>query len=152
MRQHILSLLTRSFLLCLLIVSSTLAVHASSDAAPAAFEPPLRDLWTRGSERFLRQWLIAGPVQAATAEKIDASSLQPASDQPLASIEPAVRWIPHTSYSDITDLSAIVGRPTHRAGAVIDRFVFVAAPVQSATAGPMELSIGSGRPYAAWLN
>src|SRR5688572_1952787 len=44
--------------LSVLASSYVLSAHASSETNTKVFEPPLRELWTRGSERFQRQWLI----------------------------------------------------------------------------------------------
>jgi poly(3-hydroxybutyrate) depolymerase len=138
--------------LSVLASSYVLPAYASSGSKTNVFEPPLRELWVRGSERFQRQWLVAGPVAVAAAQDIDVSSLRPAVGAALSSREPAVRWSPHTSWSDITDLTTLGGRAPDTTGASIDRFVYVAASLPSATAGPMDLSIGSERPYSVWLN
>jgi predicted esterase len=142
----------RAFALGVLASSLALPAYASSETDRKTFEPPLRELWTRGSERFQRQWLVAGPVSAVAAKDLDPASLHPAAGEALTSREPAVRWAPHTAWTDVTDPNAIGGRAPESGNKPVDRFVFAAASLPSSAAGPMELSIGSERPYAVWLN
>lgn len=144
------SQLARIVALSVLVSAFALPLHASS--ASPAFEPALRDLWTRSSERFQRQWLIAGPLDAAAAETLEPAALRPAAGDALHSSKPDVRWVPHTSWGDVTDLNTIGNRAPESSASPVDRFVFVAASLPSATARRMELSIGSERPYSVWLN
>lgn len=122
------------------------------DSRTPTIEPPLRALWTRGSERFQRQWLIAGPVDAAAAAAIDPVSLRPEPGQPLDEQMPHVRWTAHTSWGDITDLTPIVAPTPLASERRVDRFVFVAASIPRKQADSLELAIGSERPYSVWLN
>src|SRR5690606_3598577 len=110
----------------------------------------LRDLWARGSERFQRQWLVAGPIAASVGSGIDPASLRLAPGEALTASDGSIRWAPHTSWSDVIDLNTIGNRAPGETN--VDRFVFAAAAIKSAEAGPMELSIGSERPYSVWLN
>src|SRR5690606_41750743 len=77
------SQLARIVALSVLVSAFALPLHASS--ASPAFEPALRDLWTRSSERFQRQWLIAGPLDAAAAETLEPAALRPAAGDALHS-------------------------------------------------------------------
>ncbi len=126
-------------------------VYASSELPPSAVEPALRDLWTGGSERFHRQWLIAGPVNASVDASIDPASLKPAVGEPLTERDPSVRWAAHTAWTDITELSSIPGRAVKTDDSV-DRYVYVAGSFKRQTASSEELSIGSERAYSLWVN
>jgi hypothetical protein len=66
---------SRVFALSVLVSSFSIPAYSSAADAPTEFEPPLRDLWVRGSERFQRQWLVAGPIAASVAADIDPASL-----------------------------------------------------------------------------
>lgn len=142
----------RLFALSVLTWSLAVPAYASSETDSKTFEPPLRELWMRGSERFQRQWLVAGPLSGADAKGLDPVSLRPLVGEALTTREPSVRWAPQTSWSDVTDLSTIGDRVPDTRDVAIDRFVFVAASLPSSTTRTMELSIGSERPYAVWLN
>lgn len=133
----------RAMLLAALL-SSALTANASSASTTERFEPALRDLWTRGSERFQRQWLIAGPVRADSAATLDPAVLQPGPGKELIEGNGQVRWAPQTSWSDVTELPAAHGREG-------EHVVFVATSIQS-SGGRADLAIGSDRGYAVWLN
>src|SRR5687768_3905576 len=85
-------LLIRAVALGALAVSLPFAVGANSGSAPGPLEPALRELWNRGSERFQRQWLIAGPIAADVAASVDPAQLTAAAGQPLTPSEPGVKW------------------------------------------------------------
>ena len=145
--------LTRfSRLIALSVLASSFSspTYASGADAPPAFEPALRDLWVRGSERFQRQWLIAGPVAASAAADIDPASLRLAPGEALTASDGSIRWAPHTSWSDVIDLNTIGNRAPQDSN--VDRVIFAAASIKSTEAAPMELSIGSERAYSVWLN
>ncbi|MFL6548498.1 MAG: prolyl oligopeptidase family serine peptidase [Povalibacter sp.] len=139
----------------LLVAFTAISALAGHDVYAAetgdSIEPPLRELWTRGSERFQRQWLIAGPVDARTAASIDPASLQPALRQPLAQGSD-VLWSMQTTWSDVTDLSVVGGRKPDLDGKPVDRFVFVAGALSFAKPGPADIAVGSERAYSLWLN
>jgi poly(3-hydroxybutyrate) depolymerase len=132
------------------VALGALAVSLSGAAQP--FEPALRDLWNRGSERFQRQWLIAGPINADVAAAIDPLQLKPTAGQQLTPREPGVKWVAQTAWSDVTDVYASPARAPETDGRAVDRFIFVASTLRNSAAGPAELSIGSERPYSVWLN
>lgn len=126
--------------------------NSSPDSSQGSFDPPLRDLWNRGSERFHRQWLVAGPVSAEVAGALDPAPFQPAAGQELSARTPGVKWVTQTSWSDVTDLNASPPRVPETDDRRVDRFVFVAGTLPSTAAGPVDLSIGSERPYSVWVN
>lgn len=142
-------LLIRAVALAVTLVG---AAQANSGPSQGSFEPALRELWNRGSERFQRQWLIAGPLSADVAASVDPLQLKPAPGQPLTSRDPGVKWAPQTSWSDVTDANTSPSQASATDGRPIDRFRFVAGTLRNSAAGPADLSIGSERPYSAWLN
>lgn len=131
------------------ILVSAIQPLAQSAAASSAddIEPALRDAWSRGSERFQRQWLIAGPASEAIAAGIDAASAQPAAGQLLADQGP--HWTPHTSWGDVIDLNEVLGRPTR---ANETRYAFGFATVSRKQPGTAELSLGMEGTLAVWVN
>jgi dienelactone hydrolase len=145
-------LLIRAVALGALVVSITSAAQTDSGPSPSPFEPVLRDLWNRGSERFHRQWLVAGPVNGDVAATLDPLQLKPAAGQQLTTSDPAVKWVAQTAWSDVTDVNESSSRAPDIDDRRVDRFVFVAGTLPSPAAGPADLSIGSERPYSVWLN
>jgi hypothetical protein len=91
---------------------------AFADAPNQSFEPPLRDLWQRGSERFNRQWLIAGPIPSQAATTVDIRSLQVAEGQPLSGEHASIRWSGHGAWTDITDLSTLAAGAISNANSI----------------------------------
>ncbi|MET0535541.1 MAG: prolyl oligopeptidase family serine peptidase, partial [Steroidobacter sp.] len=132
-----------------LAVSMACAAQTHSTPSPSEFEPALRDLWDRGSERFLRRWLIASPISADAARSIDPVQREPAAGQELAA---GIKWMPHTAWSNVTDVNVTPPRAPETDDRPVDRFVFVAGTLAQTAAGAADLSIGSQRPYSVWLN
>lgn len=132
----------------LLLFASTLASADSSGLDPVQIEPARRDLWSRGSERFHKQWLVAGALSPDEANRTDAAALEPKAGQAFATDAANVRWKAHTSWNEITDLNAIVGAPK----VAERRIAFVAGTVSRERAGAADLSIGARGPIQVWLN
>jgi poly(3-hydroxybutyrate) depolymerase len=145
-------LLIRAFALGALVLSIPCAGQASSEPSQGPFEPVLRELWNRGSERFHRQWLIAGPVAAQVASTVDPLQLEPAAGEQLTARDPGVKWATQVSWSDVTDVNTGASRAPETDGRSVDRFVFVAGTLSNSSPGPAELAIGSERAYSVWLN
>ncbi|GFE83638.1 hypothetical protein GCM10011487_56380 [Steroidobacter agaridevorans] len=131
----------------LLFVSTLWSAH-SAPLDAVEIEPARRDIWSRGSERFHKQWLIAGTLSPDVANRIDPTTLKPADGQAFDPDMANVRWRAHTSWSAITDLNPILGAPSNgdRRNAV------VAGTVSRAHAGAADLSIGAQGPITVWLN
>ena len=145
-------LFVRAATLGALGLSITAAAQTSTTALQESVEPALRQLWVRGSERFQRNWLIAGPVDAATAGGVDPGSLKPAASQAMTEKIPQVRWMANASWSDVIDLNATPPRAPETTDAPVDRFVYAATSLPGIAGGRADLSIGSERPYSVWLN
>jgi hypothetical protein len=102
-------------IVALLTIFAVGVVHAQSStpqsATPQAsqsFDPALREPWSRGPQRFQRQWLFAGPVASDAVSRIAGALALPAPGKPVSSDVPDVRWMPHTSWSDTIDLDGVV--------------------------------------------
>jgi predicted esterase len=145
-------LLIRAAVLGALAISFSSATRASSSPAQGLFEPAQRQLWERGSERFHRQWLIAGPVAAGSAAALDPPQFKPAPGQALSTRDPAAKWTTHVAWSNVIDVSTALPRAPETDGRAVDRYVFVAGTLSRPTGGRVELSIGSERGYSVWLN
>lgn len=149
--MKIINLLARACVLAVCTLASVYSDPAIADATTPRYEPALRDLWQRGSERFHRQWLIAGPIEAKNAIQLSAADLQPRAGETLSEEPTSPRWTPHTAWTDITELSTIGGRAITTADTV-DRYVFVAVILTRPQVTDADLMIGSERPYTIWLN
>lgn len=139
--------------LCALAIFAFFTLYSGVGHADAVvpLEPPLRDLWQRGSERFERQWLIAGPLQATDAMALRAGNLKPRAGDTLLEAPASPRWRAHTAWTDVVELSTIEGRAVTTTEPV-HRYVFVAAILTRENATDEDLLIGSERPYTLWLN
>jgi poly(3-hydroxybutyrate) depolymerase len=146
MRIAIPALLRR--IACALVLVTALPVLTSAQqSAPDGIEPAARLLWSRGSERFQRQWLLAGPTSSAAIAALDMTSMQPAAGQPVAPDGPV--WIPQVSWGDVTDLGTVFP-VTSATGA--DRYTLAFATIRRPQAGPAELSLGVEGAFEVWVN
>lgn len=137
--------------LLLLLVQIATAQPTSSPSAPiepAEIEPARRDLWSRGSVRFHRQWSIAGVLTPEAADKIDITTLEPAAGRSLTADLPDVRWAAHTSWGDITELNEVIGAPKDAQR----RIAFVSGVLPRERGGAAMLSLGVQGAVTVWLN
>lgn len=137
----------------LLKATLLLLVCTLCSAEPVALDPvqidaAQRELWSRGSLRFHKQWLVAGALSPDVATRIDAATLEPREGRAFSTDAAQVRWKAHTSWNEITDVNAVAGMPSDGAR----RIAFVAGTLSRAQAGAAELSIGAQGPIAVWLN
>jgi dienelactone hydrolase len=137
----------------LLLVFAQLAIAqpaspSSTETEPAEIEPARRDLWSRGSVRFHRQWSIAGVLTPEAADKIPIATLEPAAGRSLAADVPEVRWAAHTSWGDITELNEVVGAPKDARR----RVAFVSGVLPRERDGAAMLAIGVQGAVSVWLN
>lgn len=108
MRLPILALLT-------MLAASVACAKSPTPAGSAPqvsqdFDPALRQPWSRGSQRFQRQWLFAAPVAREAITRLVTVSVVPAPGQPVASDIPDVRWVPFSNWSDTIDLDEVEQR------------------------------------------
>ena len=80
-----------------------------------AFDPPMRDPWSRGDTRVLRQWLLLGPVPGT----LEVDEL--AANGGEASVHPApgdsgstIRWTPQSWGLDPTRMNEVLRSPQYR--------------------------------------
>jgi len=118
---------------------------ASNTAAAAS-----RDLWLGDEGRYLRQWLLLGPLPASLADEIakpgaatqlgspERGGEQRFSDRSVAS------WRPQGSYGDILDGFGAAGMKNGEVG-------FALASVERANAGNARLLVG-GNVLGVWVN
>lgn len=131
----------------LLLLATTWSVETVA-LDPVQIEPARRDLWSSGSERYHKQWLIAGTLSPDLANRTDVATLKPAAGQAFGADVANVRWKPHTSWGAVADLNTVVGAPANRER----RIAFVAGLVSRERAGAADLAIGAQGPLAVWLN
>ena len=90
--------------------ASTLTLLLVAGAAAATDAPaagPLRDPWSRGSSRFVRQWQLLGalPSPAATSARLP---------DPSDGGSGGRSWAPHSSFSDVLEVPDALGLPLRR--------------------------------------
>jgi poly(3-hydroxybutyrate) depolymerase len=120
-------------------------------------EPPLRDLWSRSQNRFLRQWLVLGPIarpldQDALAAAGSEASLAPAPDQTQASATGEKKWTRLVSFGNEINIASAVGSPTYRGSKAEPEVAYAYNLIHRETAGDAELSIGSEGAFRVWVN
>lgn len=147
---------TRTRAVLALITSLSISAFAGvspaiADAPTQNFEPPLRDLWQRGSERFNRQWLLAGPIPSQAANALDVPALRVQEGQPLSDQHPGIRWSGHGAWTDITDLSTLAAGEISNAAAT-DQYILVAATFKRSANSEEDLLLSSERPFATWVS
>jgi hypothetical protein len=81
----------------------------------SSFDSPMRDPWSRGDTRVLRQWLLLGPVPG----RLEVDEL--AANGGEASVHPApgdagstTRWTPQSWGLDPTRMNEVLRSPQHR--------------------------------------
>ena len=114
---------------------------------PQHFDPPQRDLWSRGSQRFQRQWLVAAPVGAGRVPSIATATEPPGPGQPVAPDLQNARWIPNTSYSDTVDLGSTLPMAVEA-----DQVAIAYAAVTRDEAGEADLLLGADGAFDLWVN
>ncbi|MEO8115503.1 MAG: prolyl oligopeptidase family serine peptidase, partial [Phenylobacterium sp.] len=124
-------------------------------APPALAQAVQRDLWIPGESRFIRQWAALGPVPGGLAEDDPALAAALASPtgvlQPTAG-EPPRRWIAQASWSDVTDLSDLLGSPRYRGRGAANEVAYATAKVVRDHDGEAELSLASDGRIEVWVN
>jgi pimeloyl-ACP methyl ester carboxylesterase len=103
--------------------TATAIVSPGQAQKPIQEVSPLRDLWSRGRDRFIRQWLLLGPLPAGPTQP--SQNGRPASEAEV-SLHPTpnmvhvlpgggqLRWTPFSSFQDVIELSGALGLPLRR--------------------------------------
>ncbi|MBO0722040.1 MAG: hypothetical protein J2P41_14545, partial [Blastocatellia bacterium] len=112
--RTVITLLALAISLILNLETSPAAAIKGQDQKPAQAVFPPRDIWTRSRDRFIRQWLLLGPLPADASPtrqgahpktEVDISS-RPTPN--LVHVLPGgreLRWSPYHSFRDAIDLS-----------------------------------------------
>jgi dienelactone hydrolase len=113
---------------------------------------PLRDPWARGSERFVRKWLVLGPVAAASAH-LDANALQPAPGSAQALSEGVTsKWTAYAAYHDTVDLLEVFPRPISRGRNADPEVAYAYTTTMRAEDGDAIVSLASDNAVQLWVN
>jgi len=131
-----------------LCASSIAAASSKVEQTPAGIEPAKRDLWSRGDARFLREWLVAGPLSVSAAQALDPARLEIEPGKPLSSQADAPRFRPHRAWGDVTTLDELFGD----APDAEPRYAFIAGTITRPHGGIADLSIGAQGALKVWLN
>jgi predicted esterase len=116
-----------------------------------------RDLWSRGDARFLRQWLVAGPVAGSLGQDssapADMGALKPAPGAAFTTgAGEDLHWLPHTSWQDTVNLAEATGARLFRGRSAPTEVAFAAAVLKREREGDAVLSVGSDGGVRVWVN
>lgn len=114
-----------------------------------------RELWTAGESRFLRHWLMLGPVPGELTADADgaASTAAPAAGQRQAF--PAGRtlaWAPQASWGDIVDVALLLTTAAYRGSHAAPERVYAFGLLHCERAADAVLSLASDSGLRVWLN
>ncbi len=116
---------------------------------PADGQGPMREPWSRGSERFVRQWLFLGPLPAGYTGV--AATVRPGPETSYSVPGGDTRrWFPSTSYGDAVDLVGTLGLSPHRGEAPEDAYAY--ATVTRENDGDALISAGVDGSCRIWVN
>lgn len=115
---------------------SAVSVFAQGIVLPATDSIPWRTPWTRGAERFQREWQICGPVAAEQVAALSSRGADPGA---------GVEWISHRAWGDEIDVGSLVP-PTS------DRIALARTRVARAEAGAATLLIGADGSLEVFVN
>jgi len=135
---------------CVVILFALLGV--ADVAAATGSAGPLRDPWSRGSERFIRKWLLLGPVAAASAQ-LDANALQPAPGA-MQTLSDGItsKWTDHAAFHDTVDLLEAIPRPVSRGRHAEPEVAYAYATIIREQNGDALLSLASDNAVQLWVN
>ncbi len=139
-----------AFLLSQLVVVSPCGAQTQPQPNFAAAK---RDLWTPGEVRFLKRWLMLGPVDgdlATPPSGLIAATPAPGASQSIAG--KTLVWQPQFSWTDLIDLPSLLNAKTYRGTAASPETAFAFTTISRDQAGEAVLSIGSDQPLRVWLN
>jgi poly(3-hydroxybutyrate) depolymerase len=131
------------------LVASLFSATAQQMQPIVPAHPAQRDLWLGERERFIRQWMLLGPVSEADANALaafgaahGALDIAPGREQKLAS-GASPRWRPQTSWGDnVTGFGSEIKSGDH---------AFAAAAIERSADGAATLMLG-GNVRGAWVN
>ncbi|HXX65496.1 MAG TPA: prolyl oligopeptidase family serine peptidase, partial [Bacteroidota bacterium] len=140
----------RTLGIALMIFGATIT-FAQTQSPAKKFKDEMRMPWVRGSEDYIRLWLIAGPFDGSLDTDCIKDHGGEASLQPTDGLEQrrsdgtAVRWHSLKSWGDESGFDDLAGP---REG----RVAYAFARITRSSAGPAMLSIGSLNGIRVWVN
>ena len=136
---------------CGLLLSSPRASQSAPDAENG-LDPPLRGVWSRGDERFLRHWLLLGPLPGTLEEDELASIRGEAAVQPLVGDSVSTKqWRDWPWGGDIRPMSWL-GGPDYRGKDAPAEVGYAFRSVTRNREGDALLSLGTDSPIRIWVN
>ncbi|MDB6158557.1 MAG: hypothetical protein JWO04_2263 [Gammaproteobacteria bacterium] len=134
---------------CIAVLLAVLGLPDVGAATQSA--GPLRDLWSRGSERFVRNWLVLGPVAASA--HLDANALHPTPGAAQTLSEGVTsKWAAYTAYQDTADLLAVFDRPVSRGRHADPEVAYACTTIIREQDGDAVVSLGSDNAVQLWVN
>jgi poly(3-hydroxybutyrate) depolymerase len=115
---------------------------------------PKRELWTPGESRFLRHWLLLGPISGSlTPEPVIAAAATPSPGLKQAlSDGRTLIWEPQSSWTDIVDVADLLATPAYRGSQAAPEVAYAYGAVDCDRATDVVLSVASDGPLHVWLN
>src|SRR5690349_17255011 len=124
---------------CLILLVAALGLQTATAAADTSGAS--RDLWLRDSGRFVRSWLLRGPLPAATSQ-LD-GNITPTS---------GADWQPQVAYHDAIDLTEVSRRAVSRGHQAAPEVVYAYATLKRDQEGDAVLSLATDNAVQAWVN
>jgi hypothetical protein len=145
-------------------------VSSAGWASPGSSDAPMRDLWSRGNHRFIRDWMLLGPFESRAGRVAGEEANSPLTNDFLASFggessitpssNPIIEssdgskntWSPFASYQDTVDLPTALGIMPYRGHDAVPQVEYAYHSVERFEDGDAVLSIGSSSPFVLWVN
>jgi dienelactone hydrolase len=143
--------------------SESPAVYAEENAAArplpdavdpdSSFDSPMRDQWSRGDTRVLRQWLLLGPVPGTLEVDEFAANGGEASVRPApGDAGSTTRWTPQSWGLDPTRMNEVLRSPQYRGSAAAPEVGYAFRVLQREREGDALISLGSDTGVRVWVN
>src|SRR4051812_17192466 len=118
--------------------------------ASAAESGAMRDLWSPGSDRFIRQWFVLGPIPASSAQPDVNTTPVPGMPQSLAGANTA--WRLCVSHHDAVDLLEFLELPIARGSHAAPEVTYAYTTVKRDRDGEALLTLASDNAVQVWVN
>jgi len=157
----------RTHLHLILSFLTLLFTHFTFAADSLGIDPPMRNLWSGGETRFVRQWLLLGPVRWFPPDMPLTGRLQwdalsaaggEATVHPTAPLEQRMpgdailHWTSDASWGDEVDISGGVRTAAWRGRTAEPELAYAYATVNREQAGDAVLSLGTDGGHRVWVN
>ena len=121
-------------------------------SSPKQAEAAMRPLWTPARARFLRQWLLLGPVAGGLTQTPQvAAAPTPGLKQSLSNGRTST-WQAQSSWVDVVSLSDLLDAPAYRGSAAPLESAYAYTTIARDAATEAVLSLASDGPMRVWLN